>query len=298
MHGPRTAGGGARGRRGGSRPSQMSASSPRRELFAGVLSAAKANRDRLERLDLNRAGLDVDDWLSIVGTGQKTRVRLLIRSRRGNPYFDLRSADRENLWTAEEARKRVLTGDGTVPYLGARCSFVPTEKVVCVTPQHLGYWEVADRLLQPAAGFHGLLPRLNLVQRLVVAHLAGRSGRDLRARPAPGVRTSDWDPPVPGGRASACRSPRWVALRRRPVRRARGRAPLPTARRNAAEPWGSRPRGETSERLGDHRARGRASIPVAVPPWLRPEGLLLARRRTSRVRPLPRLGLEIAPVHE
>ena len=169
------------------------------DLFRGILRDARAHRERLERFRLAAAGLADDAWLCIVGTGEQTRVRLAIESQRGKPRFHLAGKDRVNGWNEGTPDRRVLTGDGTVPYLGARCAFVPVEKLVCVTPRHLGYWEIGDRLLQPFAGFHAVLPKLNLVHRLVAAHLSGRAGGDLRARPAPDLPAgARWDPPVRG----------------------------------------------------------------------------------------------------
>lgn len=172
---------------------------PRAEaLFGRLLGQARAHRARLETLDLGQSGLDggVDGWLCLVGVDAKTRVSLRIESRRGKARFDLRSADRKNAWD-DEAGDRTRTGDGTVPYAGARCAFVPVEKVVCVSPDDFGYWEVKDRALEKVAGFHGILPNMNLARRLVVAHLKGESGRGLRGRKPPDLpQGARWDPPV------------------------------------------------------------------------------------------------------
>lgn len=176
-----------------------------RRLFDEMLQQAKAFRSRVDRLDLAQAGLSADDWLCVAGVGSKTRVRLRIIKREGQPEFALRSADRENLWDDDvnlphggrDARQR-LTGDGTVPLEGAVPKFLGLERVICATPNDFGYWELGDRLLDRAAGFHGILPNMNMLHRLVVRHFTGAT--DVRGatwgRPAPGVLPQDWKPAV------------------------------------------------------------------------------------------------------
>ncbi|MGH0036495.1 MAG: esterase/lipase family protein [Myxococcota bacterium] len=169
------------------------------DLFGRLLAGAHAHRRRLESLELEGAGLQggVDGWLCIVGVDAKTRVSLRIESRRGKPRFDLRSADRHNDW--DDGPDPTQTGDGTVPYAGARSGFVPLEKIVCLSPDDFGYWEVKDRALEKVAGFHGILPNMNLARRLVAAHLKGERGRGLRGRRPPDLPAEvAWSPPVSG----------------------------------------------------------------------------------------------------
>lgn len=47
-------------------------------------------------------------------------------------------------------------------------------------------------------GFHGTLPRMNLVHRLIVRHFTGRSNRhgETWAWPPPGIAYEDWKPPL------------------------------------------------------------------------------------------------------
>jgi hypothetical protein len=94
----------------------------------------------------------------------------------------------------------VLTGDNTVPYLGAKPAFLDVRHLVCVRPGDFGYWELGDRGLATAAGFHGALPTLNLAQRLIVAHLKDAPAGDSHwARPAPDIDdVHNWEPPIRG----------------------------------------------------------------------------------------------------
>ena len=113
------------------------------------------------------AGVDTSRWLCIVGVNSETRVGLKIDKVAGKPSFDLTSQDRDDRWrSSTEPEKRVMTGDGTVPYLGARPTFLAPENLVCLTPDDFGYWELADRALLGPVGFHGLLPKMNLIHRL------------------------------------------------------------------------------------------------------------------------------------
>ena len=60
-----------------------------REILQSMLKDAKAHRRMLESFRLDQAGLDVDDWLCVVGIREKTRVRLKINSKNGKASFDL-----------------------------------------------------------------------------------------------------------------------------------------------------------------------------------------------------------------
>ena len=169
-----------------------------RTLFQKLLTAAKTHRDRIEAFSLGQSGLEQADWLCIVGVDCETRVRMRIRRRAKSPAFLLDSDGRENCWSdADEARRR-LTGDGTVPFDGAVPAFLRKRNLVCVTPSDFGYWEALDRTAAAFAGFHGILPNLNMLHRLIVRHLAGRPdsyGNTWGRRP-PGVSRRDWTPPV------------------------------------------------------------------------------------------------------
>ena len=169
-----------------------------RELFSALLEAAHSHRERIEAFRLSHAGLKPKDWLCVVGVDARTRVRLKVTRTRQGPQFDFGGEDRDNQWQdgIDNAAKRA-TGDGTVPFEGALPRFLALENLVCVTPDDYGYWEVQDRALTRIAGFHGILPNMNMLHRLVVRHLTGRP--DTRGntwgRPAPGV--AKWQPPLP-----------------------------------------------------------------------------------------------------
>ena len=103
-----------------------------------------------------------------------------------------------NDWKEKDPQQKRLTGDRTVPYEGAVPKFLEEKNLVLVTPDDYGYWEVQDRVLTAAAGFHGILPNMNMVHRLIVRFFT--DGADRRnntwGRPAPGIDENTWDPPV------------------------------------------------------------------------------------------------------
>lgn len=164
-------------------------------LLKRILDAAHAHRNSLENLVLT----DSKKWLSIVGVNEKVRTRMAIsKSPDGTPRFNLADTDVRNEWNNPDPALHVLTGDNTVPYLGARSNFIPTEEVVCVTPDDFGFWEFKDRILEKV-GFHISLPNMNLVQRLVVTHLKGEIYGDVWGRPAPDLPdVNKWDPAISG----------------------------------------------------------------------------------------------------
>ncbi|HEY6070150.1 MAG TPA: alpha/beta hydrolase, partial [Chthoniobacterales bacterium] len=134
------------------------------DLLQEMLDSAWKYRTRIEKLQLP----DSKKWLCIVGVDETTRVRLNIGKDAANkPRFDLTDADVANDWHAADPKQRIYTGDNTVPYLGARAKFIPTEQVICVTPSDFSFWEFKDRLLEHT-GFHSSLPNMNLVHRLIV----------------------------------------------------------------------------------------------------------------------------------
>ena len=165
------------------------------KLLEAMLNSAWRYRTRLEKLAMANS----KDWLSLVGVNKTTRVRMGIsKDAAGKPRFDFAEADVRNDWPNPDPKARVFTGDNSVPYLGARAKFVPTEEVVCVTPEDFSFWEFKDRLLEQA-GFHSNLLNMNLVQRLVVSHFKGRVYGDVWGRPAPDIPPGTaWDPPIAG----------------------------------------------------------------------------------------------------
>lgn len=171
------------------------------DLFAALLGSARDHRERLETLSLQNAGLSAEDWLCVVGVGATTRVSLRVKRVGRKPSFDLRSSDRCDKWeSGADADERRATGDGTVPFDGAVPAFLPFESLVCVSPDDFGYWELLDKAATRLAGFHGILPNMNMLHRLVVRHFTGRRDRrgNTWGRLPPGVAKGDWRPPVPG----------------------------------------------------------------------------------------------------
>ena len=190
------------------------------ELFADMLGAARAHRDRVGGLrleggdngaaagDNDRDASDGDElarlpigrWLAIAGTDAKTRVGLRVRrDDDGAPRFDLRSAERRNQWDAGDDALRLNSGDGTVPLAGAAAPFLDESRLVCVTPRDFGYWELKDRGLTRLKGLHGLLPTMNMVHRLILRFLLGKDdpyGNTWGQR-FPGVAVGEWQPPLP-----------------------------------------------------------------------------------------------------
>lgn len=164
-----------------------------REILADLLGAARRHRNTIIEFKPAQAGLRQADWLAILGVGQKTRLQVSVKQQRGGPRFVID----ENQYVNEldgANPKSLKTGDGTVPLQGALPPFLPRSSLVCVTEDDLGLFEIRDRLLVALGGFHGLLPRVNLVQRLVVKHLRPKFGGEVWGRRWPGAPT--WCPPI------------------------------------------------------------------------------------------------------
>ncbi len=168
-------------------------------LFAAMLANAKKYRALTNSLKLKDCGLGDDDWLCVVGVDSTTRVQLSVKVSGGKPDFDFQGADRKNEWGKTPGNSE-LTGDGTVPFRGAVPSFLPKAKLVCVSPDDFGYWEILDRAATKLAGFHGILPNMNMLHRLIVAFLTSRKDKhgNIWGRRAPGVTAAEWAPPLAG----------------------------------------------------------------------------------------------------
>jgi hypothetical protein len=71
---------------------------------------------------------------------------------------------------------------------------------VCVTPDDFGYWEIQDKLTTTIAGFHGILPNMDMLHRLIVAFLTDRKDKhgNIWGKRAPGVAPGAWKPPQAG----------------------------------------------------------------------------------------------------
>lgn len=175
------------------------------DLFRAMLDQARAHRDRISALrlddpdDARPCHLSRDRWLAIAGADRETRVGLRVeRGENGAPRFDLRSDERCNDWDSDDAdpATRRRTGDGTVPLEGAIPPFLEESRLVCVTPGDFGYWEFRDRALSSLAGFHGLIPKMNMLHRLILRFLldGDDSYGNTWGRALPGVET--WNPPL------------------------------------------------------------------------------------------------------
>ncbi len=168
-------------------------------LLPAMLAEAERHRKRIAALDLQAKGLSADRWLCVVGVDAATRVRMGIGSESGRPAFRLTSKDLENKWR-KKAGDRRLTGDGTVHFLGAEPAFLKRKNLICVTPDDFGIWELQDRAVARLAGFHGILPNMNMLHRLIVRFFTGADDRhgNTWGAPAPGVSAEDWSPAVTG----------------------------------------------------------------------------------------------------
>jgi len=176
-------------------------------LFRAMLDQARAYRDRVSSLRLTDPGdaspppreLATDQWLAIVGVDCETRVGLRVeRDENGKPRFRLRSAERRNDWDADSTDPTIRrrTGDGTVPLAAAIPPFLDESRLVCVAPGDFGYWELRDRALSSLAGFHALLPKMNMLHRLILRFLVDKGDPygSTWGRRLPGVET--WGPPL------------------------------------------------------------------------------------------------------
>lgn len=187
-------------RRHGLKPSNRAEQA--QELFSALLAGGKRFRTLINGFSLTDAGLTSDDWLCIAGANTDTRVRLRIRKSGTSASFVFRSEDRANEWKETDPRLADQTGDGTVPLASAMPAFLPREKVVCVIPKDFGYWEdFQDRTIMRWAGFHGMMPTMNLVHRLIVRFLRNQRPQhgNTWGHPPPGVSEARWDPPFKGG---------------------------------------------------------------------------------------------------
>ena len=163
-----------------------------RTIFRRFLRQARTHRHRLNSLRLDDLGLEPSDWLCVAGVNATTRVQLRIES--DGPMFRLSSSDRADEW--DDDRQSFRTGDGTVPFEGAIPPFLNRSNIVCVRPGDFGYWEIADNIALKVGGFHGILPNMNMLHRLIVRHFTG--AHDLQGNTwgwrAPGAE--DWAPPL------------------------------------------------------------------------------------------------------
>lgn len=168
------------------------------DLFQSFLSYGYAHRRKINSLQLDEIGMRQDQWLCIVGVDSDTRVNLpIIENERGELIFLIQREGRRNQWNAGDTSERYLTGDGTVPLHGAIPKFLDKERLICVRPDDFE-GEFGDAVLSWMAGFHEMMPNMNLVQRLIVRHFTQKSDRYNCSwgRGLPGIEGENWKPPM------------------------------------------------------------------------------------------------------
>lgn len=136
-------------------------------LLAQLLGDAKKHRAGVEAFQPASVGLQPDDWLSIVGVGEATRVGLRITKAGGKPLFDLSDTfvTGKNVIGPDPS-----TGDGTVSWAGSQRGFATKE--IVVSHRNFGILELKDRGLDQFAALHGILPNMNKLQGDLVRHFA------------------------------------------------------------------------------------------------------------------------------
>lgn len=163
------------------------------QLLGKLLDWGRKHRQTVTGFRTAQTGVAQSDWLVIVGVGQKTRLQVTVDGNRRGPRYIIDDEQFVNELSALEPNS-LRTGDGTVPVAGAIPPFLPAAKIVCVTEDDLNFFELRDKLLVEVGGMHALLPRINLVQRLVTRHLLPRYRGDVWGRRVPGIDT--WKPPI------------------------------------------------------------------------------------------------------
>src|SRR5438045_5350907 len=114
-----------------------------------MLAEARAHRDAMETLVLP----DPKKWLCIAGVNTKTRVSMTIdQDAQSKIWFNVED-EVDEFKKGETPAGGVRTGDGTVPFLGAQCAFIPKNQIICVTPGDYDFFEVGDKVLN-TVGLH------------------------------------------------------------------------------------------------------------------------------------------------
>jgi pimeloyl-ACP methyl ester carboxylesterase len=164
-------------------------------ILGNLVEAGRTHRMNVMAFKIGRVGVAPTDWLAIVGMGRKTRVQLSLVRTSGGMRFVIDDKQFVDELAVAGAVSR-SSGDGTVPLEGAIPPFLDERSIVCVMPKDMGLFELRDRLLAAIGGFHGLLPAVNLVQRLVVRHLKPDYRGQVWGRRLPGA--TSWEPPIRG----------------------------------------------------------------------------------------------------
>lgn len=168
-------------------------------VFESMLCRGRSHRRRISDLQLSCINLNKENWLAIVGVDAETRIGLDVeRDCNGDGLrLKLDSTKRQNNWDSKDNQDRLNTGDGTVPLRGAVPNFLDENQLVCVTPDDFGYWEFRDKALTRLSGLHGILPNMNMLQKLVIRFITGKHNKyrdNTWGRRFPGVYS--WNPPV------------------------------------------------------------------------------------------------------
>jgi len=163
-----------------------------KEILNSLLKIGKEHREKVNSFKPSHAKLTQDDWLAIIGVNSKTRIQMKVKNTTSGPWFVIE--DDQFVDELEENNKSRKTGDGTVPLQGAIPPFLSESKLVCVSPDDLGFFELRDKALVKIAGLHGILPAINLVQRLTIRHLRSSYRGKIWGRRLPGAKT--WNPPI------------------------------------------------------------------------------------------------------
>jgi pimeloyl-ACP methyl ester carboxylesterase len=164
-------------------------------LLADMLAWGKAHRATVTGFRTGQSSVKQSDWLVIAGIGQRTRLQVTVDRGRDGPRFVIDDSQFVNE-LSPVAPDSLRTGDGTVPLPAALPPFLPSSQVVCVAEDDLNFFELRDRLLVEVGGMHALLPRMNIVQRLVTRHLRPRYRGEVWGRRVPGA--ASFRPPIPG----------------------------------------------------------------------------------------------------
>jgi len=183
---------------------RMGSSKSGPDRLAELRAAADRQRTDLTALDVAAALGSADNWLAIVGIGNKTNVQVQVVSMQEGS-----APDAEFAFVEDNAGDR--TGDNTVPFLGAIAPFnlstgapgspTPRERLVCITQDDVSAKERLDWLgfgqLLGLASLHSFLPRMDAVQQIVFGFLRATPPKfKAKAHPAPGVAPGavDWPP--------------------------------------------------------------------------------------------------------
>ncbi len=168
------------------------------KIFSDLLALAKNHHQKMKKLKLSTHGLNDNDWLTIVGVDSKTRIRQEINKSQGKPVYQFdHKVDVKNRWKDKNPPDDWrLTGDGTVPFEGAVPPFLSEDKLVLISPDDYGFWELSDKALTEFGGFHGILPNMNLIQRILLRFFTGKTDKykNTWGRAVPGV--AQWNPPI------------------------------------------------------------------------------------------------------